>query len=82
MIGKPSPAFFEAGLSTLGTGAAETVMIGDDLDNDVLGAQAVGLTGCLVRTGKFRADVLEVSEEQPDHVVNSFVDAVDVCMNR
>ncbi len=29
-------------------------MIGDDLNNDVLAAQVVGMAGVLVRTGKFR----------------------------
>ncbi len=35
------------------------VMIGDDLHNDVLAAQAVGMTGVLVRTGKFRQQTLD-----------------------
>ena len=29
-------------------------MVGDDMVNDILGAQAAGLTGILVRTGKYR----------------------------
>ena len=33
-------------------------MIGDDLWADVAGAQRAGLAGWLVRTGKFRQDVL------------------------
>jgi ribonucleotide monophosphatase NagD (HAD superfamily) len=28
-------------------------MVGEDVDNDVLGAGAAGLKACLVRTGKF-----------------------------
>ncbi len=80
VIGKPAAAFFEAALTELGTAADETVMIGDDLDNDVLGAQALGITGCLVRTGKYRADVLEGAENRPDHVVDTFVDAVQLCL--
>ena len=82
VIGKPARAFFEAGVAALGTSAAETMMIGDDLDNDVLGARDAGIIGCLVRTGKFRADVLEASEKQPDHVVDSFADAVELCLQR
>jgi ribonucleotide monophosphatase NagD (HAD superfamily) len=30
-------------------------MVGDDLDNDVLAAQSLGLRGVLVRTGKYRS---------------------------
>jgi phosphoglycolate phosphatase-like HAD superfamily hydrolase len=40
---KPHPLIFEAGLSALGTGAPETVMVGNDLINDVAGAKAMGI---------------------------------------
>jgi ribonucleotide monophosphatase NagD (HAD superfamily) len=49
-------------------------MIGDDLVNDVLAAQAIGLTGVLVRTGKFRDDVLAAATDRPDLVIDSFAD--------
>ncbi len=73
-IGKPSPECFAAGLELLGLTASETTMVGDDLDADVLGAQAVGIHGVLVRTGKFRPEALEHSAQQPDDVVDSFAD--------
>lgn len=31
-------------------------MIGDDIVNDIGGAQACGMTGVQVRTGKFRSE--------------------------
>jgi len=34
-------------------------MVGDDINADIGGAQAAGLRGALVRTGKFRAADLE-----------------------
>jgi HAD superfamily hydrolase (TIGR01458 family) len=74
VVGKPSPTFFATVLATLGTEPAQAVMIGDDLDADVLAAQRAGLTGVLVRTGKFRQEVLDASAERPDHVVDSFAD--------
>ena len=49
-------------------------MVGDDVENDVLAAQAVGITGVLVRTGKFREDALARASGPPDHVVGSIVD--------
>ena len=73
-VGKPSPECFAAGLELLGRTAAETTMVGDDLDADVLGAQAVGIHGVLVRTGKFRPEALEHAGTQPDEVVDSFAD--------
>jgi HAD superfamily hydrolase (TIGR01458 family) len=74
VVGKPSPAFFATALAALDAEPAHAVMIGDDLDADVLAAQRAGLTGVLVRTGKFRQEVLDASAEKPDHVVDSFAD--------
>ena len=72
-VGKPSPACFRAALDLLGMGAGDTLMVGDDLDADVLGAQDVGISGVLVRTGKFRAEALR-GRPSPDHIVDSFAD--------
>ncbi len=46
-------------------------MVGDDIGSDVVGAQNVGLTGVLVRTGKFRASDLNGAKGRPDHVIES-----------
>lgn len=53
-LGKPSPLLFELALERLGALASETVMIGDDIVSDVGGAQALGMRGILVRTGKYK----------------------------
>lgn len=74
ICGKPAPAYFEAALDVLGVPAASAAMVGDDVANDVLGAQAIGMTGVLVRTGKFRPGDLERDDGSPDHVIDSFAD--------
>ncbi|MGV9339998.1 TIGR01458 family HAD-type hydrolase [Streptomyces sp. NPDC003688] len=74
VTGKPSAAFFRAALDRLGVAAAEAVMVGDDVESDVLGAQRLGITGVLVRTGKFQPDTLARASGTPDHVVDSFAD--------
>jgi ribonucleotide monophosphatase NagD (HAD superfamily) len=74
ITGKPARAFFEAALARLGAGAGETVMVGDDVESDVLGAQRAGITGVLVRTGKFQPEVLQAADGTPDHVIDSFAD--------
>jgi HAD superfamily hydrolase (TIGR01458 family) len=61
VLGKPSPDFFAIALDQIGCTAANTVMIGDDIAGDIDGAQAVGMQGLLVRTGKFRPQDLEGS---------------------
>ena len=78
-VGKPAPTGFLAAAARLGVDPEEMVMVGDDLNNDVLAAQVVGMTGVLVRTGKFRQDTLDrwAADEfamQPDHVVDSVAD--------
>lgn len=54
VAGKPSPLFFEQALADAGGEAGDTLMVGDDVQADVLGALDAGLHACLVRTGKYR----------------------------
>lgn len=74
ICGKPAPAYFRSALSLLGMPAERAAMVGDDIVNDVMGAQAVGVTGVLVRTGKFRPEDLQRVDDVPDHVIDSFAD--------
>ncbi|WP_024446151.1 HAD-IIA family hydrolase [Mycolicibacterium iranicum] len=78
-VGKPAPEGFLSAASRLGVDAEEMYMVGDDLNNDVLAGQVVGMTGVLVRTGKFRQDTLDrwAADEfamQPNHVIDSVAD--------
>lgn len=74
VVGKPSPAFFGAVLEGVGSSPEETLMVGDDIDADVLGAQSAGIGGVLVKTGKFRLSQLEQASGRPDHLVDSVAD--------
>ncbi|MBG0850924.1 HAD-IIA family hydrolase [Streptomyces spinoverrucosus] len=74
VTGKPSAAFFEAALGRLGVGAGEAVMVGDDIESDVLAAQRAGVTGVLVKTGKYLPETHRSADGTPDHVVDSFAD--------
>ena len=75
LCGKPSAAFYRAALASLPPAAAaaprDVVMVGDDLWGDVEGAQRAGLSAWMVRTGKFREDVVSASGIQPDRVIGS-----------
>lgn len=42
-VGKPDPRIYEAILSRLGVAAREAIMIGNSLESDIQGAQAVGI---------------------------------------
>lgn len=75
VAGKPSLAFFAAAVDSLGLARDRSVaMVGDDLWSDVEGAQQAGLQGWLVRTGKFREDVLRTAAVVPDRVLESVAD--------
>ncbi len=53
VIGKPSPIYFNAALRGLGfPEGSGFLMIGDDINTDILGAQNIGGTGILIFTGK------------------------------
>ncbi len=74
IVGKPSADFFQIALDDLGLKPDEVAMIGDDIDADVGGAQSVGLTGVLVRTGKYRQSYTEASAIKPDFIIDSIAD--------
>jgi HAD superfamily hydrolase (TIGR01458 family) len=71
ICGKPSPAYFQAAIEMLRLPATRVAMVGDDIANDVLSAQQIGMTGVLVRTGKFRDADLQRDDGAPDYVIDS-----------
>jgi HAD superfamily hydrolase (TIGR01458 family) len=71
VIGKPSNEFFSIALSDMGLLARDVVMVGDDIDSDIGGAQRMGMFGVLTRTGKFRQNYVEVSQIKPDLIIES-----------
>ena len=52
VFGKPNETFFKMILKDTRSRAEQTVMVGDDLEVDIFGAQKVGISGVLVQTGK------------------------------
>jgi HAD superfamily hydrolase (TIGR01458 family) len=69
ICGKPAAAYFASALSLLGVAAERAIMVGDDITNDILGAQAAGLRAVQVRTGKFRDTDLD--RGAPDRVIDA-----------
>ncbi|GAB4519439.1 MAG: HAD-IIA family hydrolase [Anaerolineae bacterium] len=66
MIGKPGEPMFRTALDVLGTAPANTLMIGDRVDTDIAGAQAVGMQTALVFTGVTTPESLTSSATWPD----------------
>lgn len=73
VLGKPAAAFFLMAVHDLGVDPAHCTMVGDDIVTDIGGAQAVGMRGVLVRTGKFRPNDLD-GQVQPDVILDSIAD--------
>jgi HAD superfamily hydrolase (TIGR01458 family) len=65
IMGKPSWEFFQQALARFGCSAAKSFMVGDDIDSDVGGAQAAGIKGVLVQTGKYRDHYCAQSAVKP-----------------
>jgi 4-nitrophenyl phosphatase len=77
VIGKPRPAIFKLALEKLGIQPHETVMIGDRLDTDIVGARQVGLISILVLSGVTRAEQLASASVAPDMVLRDIAAVLD-----
>jgi len=80
ICGKPDKMFFLAGVSALGLEAEKVVMVGDDIVSDVGGAQAAGIRGVQVRTGKFRPSDENHPVVKPDLIVDNLKGLVDIIL--
>lgn len=74
ILGKPNPAFFAQALSVIEVAANEAIMVGDDIENDIDGAQRAGLRGILVCTGKHNAHSPQLTSIQPEAILPSLAD--------
>lgn len=71
IMGKPAPDFFKQVLASAKVGAGDALLVGDDIDTDIGGAQAVGIKAALVQTGKYRQAYAEQSTIKPDLLLTS-----------
>ena len=77
-LGKPNPHFFQTALKDISIRSEKAIMVGDDLINDIGGAQRTGMKGVLVRTGKFRKSDLSHSDVKPDFIIESINELEDI----
>ncbi|WP_200762162.1 TIGR01458 family HAD-type hydrolase [Nitrosophilus alvini] len=68
IVGKPSPLFFENAIKSMGLGKDEVIMVGDDIESDIKGAQDIGIKAVLVKTGKYKPEVLDKGIK-PDFII-------------
>ena len=72
-VGKPEPWLFRAAAETLPPGG-RVVVVGDNLQSDILGAQRAGYASVLVLSGHTDRHDLERSDIQPDYVLERLAD--------
>jgi 4-nitrophenyl phosphatase len=68
IIGKPNRRMFDVAIARLGTPREATVMIGDRLETDILGAQQAGLWAVLVTSGIDNATTVRDTGIEPDAI--------------
>jgi NagD protein len=76
-VGKPSPIMMRAARKELGLATAETTMIGDTMETDILGGVQLGFRTVLVLTGGTRREDLARYAYRPDLVVSSLAEFAD-----
>ncbi len=70
VIGKPQPDIFHQALQILGAQPEETVMLGDRLETDILGAHRAGLKTICVLTGIANRAQAEAYVPRPDWIID------------
>ena len=73
-VGKPSPIMIRAARKELGLTAAETTIIGDTMETDILGGVQMGYHTVLVLSGGTRREDLKNFAYRPDLVVESIAE--------
>ena len=77
LIGKPSPDYFREAAKEIDADPATTLMVGDDVEADVLGAVDAGFMAALVTEGKFREGDDETAKGGGAHVAASLAEIVE-----
>jgi HAD superfamily hydrolase (TIGR01450 family) len=77
-FGKPEPAFYAAAREPLRVPPERTLMVGDDAEVDIAGAQRTGMKAGLVLTGKTSREALGQLPCTPELILNQVDDLADL----
>jgi 4-nitrophenyl phosphatase len=78
VVGKPHPLMLDLAMQQLGGTAQDTLMLGDRLDTDILGANALGMPSILVLTGVSTRDQAVQGAIHPDLIVNDLSELISL----
>lgn len=76
-VGKPNPVMMRAARKALGLEAAQTIMIGDTMDTDILGGVQMGYHTVLTLSGGTARADLHRFAYQPDLIVESLAELLE-----
>lgn len=76
IMGKPSPAIYQLALDRLGVMPVETLVVGDRLETDIAGAQAIGCRTAVVLTGVTTEPEALAWQPQPDIITEDLASLV------
>ena len=68
VVGKPQPAIFQTALRTLESQPDETLMVGDRLETDILGANQLSIQTVALLSGVSSRDEIKENQIQPDFI--------------
>ena len=75
---KPDKEIFEKAFELAGCTAAESVMVGDRLDNDIIPAKAIGMKTVWVKNGLAQYQGAELGEGVSDYQIGSLSDLLRI----
>ena len=79
LIGKPSPIYFQSALSLLGfSKGLDFIMVGDDIESDIIGAQRAGGRGILIYTGKTNYPFKDNTKIKPEFEAQNLMEVIEI----
>jgi len=78
IAGKPNPTLYEFALERLGTAPAETLVVGDRLETDIIGGQKLGCPTALVLSGIATRKEAEAHDPPVDIISPSLTHLLDL----
>lgn len=78
VIGKPEPLMVQMAMERMGATRAQTAVVGDRIYTDVKSGLNAGAAGVLVMSGETTPEILAASPDQPDLVLSSAAEILDV----
>lgn len=77
ILGKPEPLLYEIAITHMHTEPKETLVVGDRLETDILGAQKIGLPCAVVLSGVSSISDIEKWQPNPDYIFKDLQELVD-----